>query len=126
MAKLADDMKELIESQKMSFVATAGSDGIPNVSPKGTIRVLDDETLIFADLFSTRTRTNVRGNPKIALSVVDEKARRGYQFKGQAELLSQGPLYEKMVKDLESLQTTIKNVVKIRVEEIYDLTPSLQ
>jgi predicted pyridoxine 5'-phosphate oxidase superfamily flavin-nucleotide-binding protein len=63
MAKLNQEMKDLIEGQKLSFVATADRGGKPNVSPKGSIFVVDDETLAFADLYSQKTRANLKDNP---------------------------------------------------------------
>ena len=39
---------------KMGWVATATREGVPNVTPKGSVKVLDDQHLIFADLFSLK------------------------------------------------------------------------
>jgi hypothetical protein len=44
---LTPDMKRIIEEQRLGFVATAAPDGTPNVSPKGTFVVVDDETIAF-------------------------------------------------------------------------------
>src|SRR5271157_3145448 len=79
---------------KMGWVATATPEGVPNVTPKGTLRVLDDEHVIFADLFSLKTRQNLEQNPKVAVTVVDASSHKGYQIKGTAELVSSGPLFE--------------------------------
>ncbi len=49
MAKLNEEMKALIANQQ-SFIATASSDGTPNISTKGSTRVLDDEHIIFYEL----------------------------------------------------------------------------
>jgi uncharacterized protein len=40
---LTPDMKRIVEEQRLGFVATAGADGTPNLSPKGTFVVLDDQ-----------------------------------------------------------------------------------
>ena len=37
MAKLSEEMKTLVERQRLGFVATVCPDGTPNVSPKGTV-----------------------------------------------------------------------------------------
>ena len=44
MGVLTDEMKKVVERQQLGFVATVCADGSPNVSPKGTISVLDDDT----------------------------------------------------------------------------------
>ena len=54
MAKIPQAVQEFMKG-KMGWVATASADGIPNATPKGTVRVIDDEHLVFADLFSRKT-----------------------------------------------------------------------
>jgi predicted pyridoxine 5'-phosphate oxidase superfamily flavin-nucleotide-binding protein len=125
MAKLTQEMKDLIESQKLCFVATGDQNGKPNVSPKGSIFVVDDETLAFADLYSQKTRANLRVNPQIALAVVDLKVLKGFQFRGKAELLEEGEIYNDAVCYLQTLPLKLPDpeyVVKVKVEEIFDLT----
>lgn len=124
MARLTQEMKDLIESQKVCFVATADQKGRTNVSLKGSIYVVDDEILAFADLYSQKTRENLKVNPNIALAVVDLKALMGYQFKGKAELLEEGDIYNDVVCYLQTLPMKLPDpqyVVKIKVEEIFNL-----
>lgn len=45
-------MKRVVDRQRLGFVATVSPDGPPNLSPKGTVSVLDDDSLVFADLRS--------------------------------------------------------------------------
>jgi uncharacterized protein len=47
MPRLSVAMKNLVERQRLGFIATVCSDGTPNLSPKGTLCVLDDDHLIF-------------------------------------------------------------------------------
>ena len=108
---------------KMGWVATATREGVPNVTPKGTVRVLDDQHVVFADLFSLKTRQNLDQNPNVAVTVIDPSTHRGYQIKGKAELLSSGPLYEKMAAELKQASAALpapRYVVKISVESVYD------
>jgi hypothetical protein len=108
---------------KMGWVATAAREGVPNVTPKGTVRVLDDEHVIFADLFSLKTRQNLDQNHKVAVTVIDPSTHKGSQIKGTAELISAGPLYEQMAAELKGASATLpspKYVVKISVESVYD------
>ena len=63
---------------KMGWVATATREGVPNVTPKGTVQVLDDQHIIFADLFSLKTRQNLEQNPQVAVTVVDPATAKGY------------------------------------------------
>jgi hypothetical protein len=51
----------------MAWIATATTEGAPNVTPKGTIRLMHDQHVIFADLFSLKTRQNLEQNPRVAV-----------------------------------------------------------
>src|SRR6185295_15235013 len=97
MGILTDDMKRVVAEQKLGFVATVCADGTPNLSPKGTTEVWDDDHLIFVDLASPGTVANLRKNPAIEINLVDQLVRKGYRFKGTAEVFEKGPLFETVV-----------------------------
>jgi predicted pyridoxine 5'-phosphate oxidase superfamily flavin-nucleotide-binding protein len=94
MAILTEDMKRLVREQRLGYVATVCPDGTPNLSPKGTTAVWDDEHLIFADLHSPGTIANLQRNPAVEVNVVDWFSRKGYRFKGTAQVLFVGDLFE--------------------------------
>lgn len=98
MTKLSDEMKQLVERQRLGFVATICPDGTPSVSPKGTVSILDDEHLIFADIRSPGTVSNLRRNPNVEVNVVDHFIRKGYRFKGTARVLDSGPAFDRHVE----------------------------
>ena len=122
MSKIPQEIQEFIKG-KMAWVATASADGIPNATPKGSVRVIDDEHLVFADLFSLKTRANLKENPKVAVTVVDEKRYKGYQLKGSAELLTAGPIFDQVAEELKKAPMKlppVNYVVKITVDSIFD------
>ena len=121
MPKLSDEMKELVERQRLGFVATVCPDGTPNLSPKGTLCVLDDEHLIFADIRSPGTVANLRTNPNIEVNVVDHFVRKGYRFKGTAQVLDAGPDFARHVAFFSARGTRdaprrIRAIVIVRVD----------
>jgi hypothetical protein len=83
---LTADMRAVIDVAQLCFAATVTPDGRPNLSPKGTIRVWDDEHLFFLDIASPQTRANLEHAPRLELNVVDQLSRRGYRFAGTATL----------------------------------------
>lgn len=98
---------------------------MPNVSFKGSLQVLDDEHLVFADIFSAKTRRNLKENNKICILVGDPKKMAGYQFVGEAELLDQDELYETVCKGVASLNLPKPiYAVKIKINDIYPITLS--
>ncbi len=119
MAKITTEMKELVQRMRLCFAATTDSEGIPNLSPKGSIVVLDDEHLAFCDIDSPNTVRNLRSNPHIEINVVDPVLRKGYRFKGRAELVHKGPIYDQVAEgfwEREGKQYPVNTVVKIKVE----------
>jgi hypothetical protein len=126
MARLSDEMKELVERQRLGFVATVCPDGTPNLSPKGTLCVLDDEHLIFADIRSPGTVANLRTNPNVEVNVVDHLVRKGYRFKGTAQVLDAGPDFARHVSFFSDRGTfdapgRIRAIVIVRVDRIRPL-----
>lgn len=95
---LTDDMKRLIDQQRLGFFATVCEDGSPNLSPKGTIAVWDDNHLAFGNIRSPGTLENLRRNPNIDINVVDPFTRKGYRFKGVASILEAGPGYDRAIE----------------------------
>ncbi len=124
-ARISKELQEFVKG-KLGWVATADKSGMPNVTPKGTVRVLDEHTIVFADLFSLKTRENLKVNPKAAVTVVDLEKFMAYQFKGTVDLLESGPVYEQVKEELKNSPKALpepKYVAKITVEEIYDQSP---
>jgi predicted pyridoxine 5'-phosphate oxidase superfamily flavin-nucleotide-binding protein len=90
-------MRRVVTEQSLGFVATVCPDGTPNVSPKGTLTVWDDEHLVFLDLRSPQTMRNIAANPAMEVNVVDPILRKGYRFKGTATVISAGPELERVL-----------------------------
>lgn len=84
MPTLNEDMRRLVDQHRLGFWATVNEDGSPNLSPKGTTLVWDDDHLFFADIRSPDTVANIRRGSAVEVNVVDPLARRGYRFTGQA------------------------------------------
>src|SRR5258706_10739470 len=97
MGILTDDMKRVVREQSLGFVATVCPDGTPNLSPKGTTTVWDDDHLVFADIVSPGTIANLRLNPAVEVNVVDPITRLGYRFKGRAEVYVDGPVFDDVI-----------------------------
>ncbi|MBB6377312.1 putative pyridoxine 5'-phosphate oxidase superfamily flavin-nucleotide-binding protein [Pseudonocardia eucalypti] len=80
-------VRAFIEYQRLCYVATVGPDGEPNLSPKGSLKVLSEHELAFADMASPRTVANLRTNPRLEINLVDPFLRRGYRIKGTGRVV---------------------------------------
>lgn len=117
MGVLTNEMQDFVNEQRLAFVATICADGSPNLSPKGTTAVWDDDHLIFADVCSPQTVENLRDNRSIEINVVDPFLRKGYRFKGHARILNDGQEFEDGVAFMRKRgsKSEIKNIVLIEV-----------
>jgi predicted pyridoxine 5'-phosphate oxidase superfamily flavin-nucleotide-binding protein len=122
-ARITEEIKAFIEANKPCMVATANGKGEPNVSPKGSITVVDEHHVAFADVRSPRTRQNLKENPRACVLMVNAQEHKFYQLSGPAEYLTSGPLYDGMAAAIKSRMPAlpaVAGVVKIRVDEIRD------
>jgi predicted pyridoxine 5'-phosphate oxidase superfamily flavin-nucleotide-binding protein len=123
MGILTDDMKRVVREQKLGFFATVCPDGTPNLSPKGTTTVFDDDHLMFADLRSPQTIRNIEHNPSVEVNVVDSLVRKGFRFKGQGAVHRSGDVFERACQMYRDMGATsdIRAVVVIRVDRALPL-----
>jgi predicted pyridoxine 5'-phosphate oxidase superfamily flavin-nucleotide-binding protein len=123
MGVLTADMRRVIEEQQLGFIATVTPDGKPNLSPKGSTKIYDDNHLIFADICSPNTVANLRANPAIEINVVDPILRKGWRFRGTAEVFGAGPRFEDLLAFLRRTGTTnpVQHVVLMAVERADEL-----
>jgi hypothetical protein len=84
MGILTDDMKRIVREQRLGYIATVCPDGTPNLSPKGTTAVWDDDHLVFADIRSPQSVQNIEHNPSVEINVVDPLVRKGIVSRGEA------------------------------------------
>jgi predicted pyridoxine 5'-phosphate oxidase superfamily flavin-nucleotide-binding protein len=118
MGILTEDMKRVVREQKLGFIATVCLDGTPNLSPKGTTAVWDDDHLVFADIRSPQSVQNIERNPSVEVNVVDPLVRKGYRFKGLGTVHRSGDVFQRgcqMYREM-GLMHEIRAVVLIRVE----------
>ena len=127
MGLLTNEIKNLLSQQKLGYVATVSPDNTPNLSPKGTISVWDDEHLVFADIKSPNTIANLEKNPSLEINVVDPITRKGYRFKGTGTILSSGQEYDKIISYYSNIgiKSKIGRVVLIKVSSVNNVTSPL-
>ena len=88
------ELKAEIEAQRSVFLATANAQGQPYIQhrggPVGFLRVLDNQTIGFADFAGNRqyiTQGNLEQNPKAHLFLMDYANRRRIKIWGTARVL---------------------------------------
>ena len=127
MAKLTQDMKDVMEKTRGYAVATCTRDGIPNVVPIHFVKLISGDEIMMADIFMKKTFENIQSNPIMAVSVWDwdVKPRKGYQFKGTPRIETSGKIYDMAVEMVkaEKPDITPKSAVVIKITDIFVTTP---
>ena len=124
MTEFNDEIKNLVNFQKLGYVATVSPDDTPNLSPKGTIAILDDSRLVFANIRSPKTIDNLTKNPSIEINVIDPFSRMGYRFKGLGKILSEGEDFENILDYFiqKGIKSNISHIVVIDVKSFSEIT----
>ncbi len=100
--EIDEDLSAFLAAQDSMFLATASADGQPYIQhrggPKGFIKVLDKNTLAFADYSGNRqyiTQGNLSENPKANIFVMDYAHRRRVKIWGEARVVDDDPALTK-------------------------------
>ncbi len=92
--RVSPDLALFIEAQTSVFLGTANTEGQPYIQhrggPPGFLRILDDQTIGFADFRGNRqyiTLGNLTDNPKALLFLIDYTTRRRVKIWGEARVI---------------------------------------
>jgi PPOX class probable FMN-dependent enzyme len=102
--RLADVHREWIAACPFVLVATAGTDGSCDVSPKGDppgfVHVLDETTLAVPERSGNRRMDgfhNILANPHVGLILVIPGRAETLRVNGRARIVTDGPFFDEMV-----------------------------
>lgn len=85
MALLSSEVVDTAQRSVLCWLASVGSDGQPNVSPKEIYAVFDDSHIVIANIASPASVRNTRHSAKVCLSFVDIFVQKGFKIHGLAE-----------------------------------------
>ena len=85
---LTEDMRSIIATYPLGFVASVNKDGTPNLSPKGTFVVLTDRQLVFGHIRSPGTIGNIADRPIVEINFLDVLARKAVRVRGRAQMFT--------------------------------------
>ena len=127
MIVISNKIRSFVNFQKLGYVATVSSDNSPNLSPKGTIIVIDESHLAFADIRSPQTIENLRHNSSIEINVVDPIRRKGFRFKGKGQIISEGTQFSEILEQYKrnGIKSKINAIVVVTVNKLSEvISPS--
>lgn len=122
---LNENVKKLLKENMWDPATYA--DGVPNVVPVAFKDVTDDGKLVVGDVFLDTTLRNLAANGgRISVSVYDAKTLEGYQIRGTAEHVIEGPVvaaFKTMIEQMFQGAATAKGALIITPETVVVTTP---
>jgi len=150
MVKLSQEVVNFFSRQGFVIVSTLDSKGYIHCSAKGIVDITKDGKLHIIDLYRTNTFKNIKSNPIVSVTAVDEHEFIGYTLKGKAKIVEKNQIDKQIInkwhKKVVSRASSrlIKNIrkdkgslthpesrfpdpqylIEINIEEIVDLSPA--
>lgn len=149
MIKIPREIINFFQSQGFAIVSTIDAQGMPHSACKDIAIIEERGKIYLLDLYLKRTYHNLKANPNISLTAIDEHKFKGYCLKGKARIVSgdklsreilaawdtriAGRITQRMIKNLreekghashpESRLPKPRYLILAEIEEIVDLTP---
>ncbi|MFH1269907.1 MAG: pyridoxamine 5'-phosphate oxidase family protein [Candidatus Omnitrophota bacterium] len=149
MKRLSDVIIQFFHRQGCVIVSTVDKNGFPHSSCKGIIDINPNGRVYLLDLYRAKTYENLKENPCVSITAIDEHKFIGYCLKGKAGIMPAGELKPDIIKAWEVritsrlTQRLLKNIheekghprhpeillpkpeymITVEVEEVVDLTP---
>jgi uncharacterized protein len=119
--RLNDDLVAFLAGVDSFFIGTASSDGTPHVQhrggPRGLLKVLDRQTLAFADFAGNKqyiTVGNLAENERVMLFVIDYERGRRLKIWGRAKVVDDDAALLAQVRDAD-YPARVERVIRIDV-----------
>jgi uncharacterized protein len=120
--EIDDKLKGFLAQTNSFYLATASADGQPYIQhrggPKGFIKILDKNTIAFADYAGNRqyiTQGNLSENPKAHIFVMDYAHRRRVKIWGEARVVDDDPALAKSLMP-QGYRARPEQVILFRIE----------
>lgn len=96
------DIVKFFQNQRFTIISTIDKKGYPHNSCKGIVEINKSGRVYLMDLYKARTYENLRDNPVISITAVDEHKFIGYCVKGKAKIIPKDKVNKRVLKLWES------------------------
>jgi predicted pyridoxine 5'-phosphate oxidase superfamily flavin-nucleotide-binding protein len=100
---IPEKIRHFLNKTEFLNIATCDFSGRPNVAPKFLIKV-EDSNIYLADYVFGRTFANLTINSRASLSTINLDTLTGYQINGSVSVITRGPEFKRMIKEMQSKQ----------------------
>ncbi len=141
---------DFLQLQGFVIVSSIDEQGFPHNSCKGIVKIDKRGEIYLMDVYHGLTCQNLKRNPRISISAVDEHKFMGYCLKGKARIMPDDNISHEIIKSWEDNITSRlakrllknlaeeksrshhpeaslpgpKHLISVAVEEIVDLAPN--
>lgn len=149
MKKISAEIINFLQTQGFVVISSIDENGFPHSSCKAMIKIDAAGKIFLMDVYHGLTCENIKRNPQISISAVDEHKFMGYCLKGHGQILPDDNLSQEIIKIWEDNITSRlakrllrnlsedtgrghhpeaslphpKHIIAVEVEEIVDLAP---
>jgi predicted pyridoxine 5'-phosphate oxidase superfamily flavin-nucleotide-binding protein len=123
MVNITPEIKQRFETSVVAL-GTVSQDNVPNVVAVACCKVVSDSQVLITDNFFNKTRVNLNANQYVSLSFwnpVDGDNNWGYQFKGTAEVFTEGKWRDMVNNDPDNIGLAHKAAILVTITGIWDL-----
>lgn len=150
MKKLTPEIIHLFHKQGFVIVSTLDEDRRIHCSAKGIVGIEEKGEIYLIDLYRGKTFNNLKKNPTISITAIDEEVFMGYTLKGKAKIVDRKKIKSHIIASWEErvIQRVSKRVIsdikkekkslhhpealfprpqyliEVEAEDIVDLTPT--
>ena len=140
---------DFLRTQGFVIISSIDGNGFPHSSCKDIVKIEPGGRIYLMDVFYGLTAENIKHNPRVSISAVDEHKFMGYCLKGMAKVMSDNEISPEFIKSWEDNITSRlakrllhnlakgkshahhpeaslprpKHLISIEVEEIVNLAP---
>jgi uncharacterized pyridoxamine 5'-phosphate oxidase family protein len=147
---LSDEVVRFFEKQGGVLVCTLDDRKRIHCSVKGIVKIGDEGKLFLIDLYLYKTFRNLKKNPAISITAVDEHHFKGYTLQGKAKIIPREEIKKEILEEWErrvvhriskrvikSVQTGAKSkrhfeadlptrpkyAIEVKIDNVIDLSP---
>jgi uncharacterized pyridoxamine 5'-phosphate oxidase family protein len=129
--KLPKEVVDFLKEQSFVIVSTLDKKSYIHNACKGIVAIKNDEIYLL-DLYQKNTYENLKRNPTISITAVDELKFKGFCLKGKAKIVESKNIAPEIIKAIQGQKAHSshpeaslpepKYLIKMKVEEIINLT----
>jgi hypothetical protein len=102
--RLLVNLMPFLSPGKFVNVATCSRERMPNVAPKLVVKT-EKNVLYLVDYVIGRTYNNLKKNPRVSVSFIDNRTLTGYQLNGSVNIIESGEEFGGFSEEFQQIKT---------------------